>query len=225
MNKDMTPVYLCVFDNIAFLAEKQIGSVNGWEPDYISGDISKGRDCDFLSEREEAAIQNITRCIILDELKPRNTDYWFYDMKNLKEIVGFNMLDTSKTDTMLGMFALCESLERLEVPIDTSNVKDMDLMFWGDKSLKELNLDSFNTDKVNSMYRMFDGCENLEQIKANFNMDNIKNRALMFRDCKKIDLNNPFISRPKTLKELLKAAKEQQTQMKNTKQIDTEQNR
>ena len=47
-------------------------------------------------------------------------------------------------------------------------------MFKGCKSLKELNVNNFNTSKVEDMYFMFCGCISLKELNLNnFNTNNV----------------------------------------------------
>ena len=57
-------------------------------------------------------------------------------------------------------------------------------MFRGRSSLKELNLNSFNTNNVTSMNRIFDGCASLKKLnRNNFNTDNVTDMRCMFYGC------------------------------------------
>ena len=57
---------------------------------------------------------------------------------------------------MSGMFRECSSLKELNLNnFNTNNVTDMRYMFWGCSSLKELNISNFNTNNVTNMSYMF----------------------------------------------------------------------
>ena len=57
-------------------------------------------------------------------------------------------------------------------------------MFEGCKSLKQLNLSSFNTNKVTNMISMFEGCSSLNELNiSNFNFDNVTDMVYMFEGC------------------------------------------
>ena len=52
----------------------------------------------------------------------------------------------------------------------------MAAMFYGCSSLKELNLNNFNTNNVTNMGGMFDGCSSLKELNLNiFNTNNVTN--------------------------------------------------
>ena len=62
------------------------------------------------------------------------------------------------------MFNGCSSLKELNLNnFNTNNVTDMSNMFYGCSSLKELNLNNFNTNNVTNMYYMFNKC--LDELK------------------------------------------------------------
>ena len=76
--------------------------------------------------------------------------------------------DTAKVNSMNKLFFECESLETIE-GIDkfkTFNVGDMEYMFAGDSSLTELDLSSFETNKVNKYDHMFEDTTSLATIYA-----------------------------------------------------------
>ena len=61
----------------------------------------------------------------------------------------------------------------------------MRYMFDGCSSLKELNLNNFNTNKVTNMNFMFSDCKSLEELNiTNFSIKNVtaKNRYKMFNE-------------------------------------------
>ena len=50
----------------------------------------------------------------------------------------------------------------------------MSFMFYGCSSLKELNLNNFNTNNVTDMRDMFSGCRSLKELNLNnFNTNNV----------------------------------------------------
>ena len=78
--------------------------------------------------------------------------------------------------------------------VDTSNVTNMNGMFYDCKKLRSLNISNFDTSNVTQMYDMFEGCSSLESLDlSNFNTSNVTNMQYMFRDCsalKSLDLSN-----------------------------------
>ena len=60
---------------------------------------------------------------------------------------------------MSGMFSGCSSLKELNLNnFNTNNVTNLSWMFYGCSSLKELNLPKFNNLKLTNMSRMFSRC-------------------------------------------------------------------
>ena len=60
----------------------------------------------------------------------------------------------------------------------------MSSIFYGCSSLKELNLNNFNTNNVTNMRGMFSGCSSLKELNLNdFNTNNITNMSYMFSGC------------------------------------------
>ena len=60
----------------------------------------------------------------------------------------------------------------------------MNDMFYGCSSLKELNLNNFNTNNVTYMYGMFRECSSLKELNlSNFNTNNVTNMSCMFSGC------------------------------------------
>lgn len=97
--------------------------------------------------------------------------------------------------------------ENIENPylldLDVSNCTRMDDLFSNgirdylrehniySNEIKRLDLSTWNTENVESMYGMFFGCERLETIVGieNFNMKKCKNISYMFQYCHSLKLN------------------------------------
>ena len=70
---------------------------------------------------------------------------------------------------------------------DTSNVTEMDSMFYGCLNLKELDLSGFDTSAVTRMDYMFNHCEQLEQVDlSGFDTANVTTMEGMFYRCLKL---------------------------------------
>ena len=79
---------------------------------------------------------------------------------------------------MSGMFSGCSSLKELNLNnYNTNNVTDMSDMLRGCSSLKELNLNNFNTDNVTDMSYMFGGCLDELKLKIKSQFKNFKEEA------------------------------------------------
>ena len=76
----------------------------------------------------------------------------------------------------------------------------MRCMFIGCSSLKELNLNNFNTNNVTNMSYMFYECSSLKELNLNnFNTNNVTNMSYMFFLCSSLKLK----IKKKKLKELI----------------------
>ena len=113
-------------------------------------------------------------------------------------------LSTFKTSDALmdtrNMFENCASLRYLNLEnFNTKKVEVMIYMFAFCKSLKTLDLSSFNTENVFYMSDMFISCTSLTELNIkNFNTTNVDNMKDMFRQCsslKTLDLAHFKISK------------------------------
>ena len=79
---------------------------------------------------------------------------------------------------MSGMFNRCSSLKELNLNnFNTNNVTNMRGMFSGCSSLKVLNLNDFNADDVTDVSWMFRGCLDELKLKIKSQFKNIKEEA------------------------------------------------
>ena len=73
-------------------------------------------------------------------------------------------------------------------------------MFNGCSSLKKLNLNSFNTEKVINMRYMFNGCSSLNELNLdNFNTINVTDMSCVFLWCSE-ELNQKIRNKYKNIK-------------------------
>lgn len=86
-------------------------------------------------------------------------------------------LDTSKMESMEGMFEDCHNLTRVNLSgLDTGNVMDMGGMFWNCYNLTSLDLSGFDTGNVRDMSGMFFNCYNLTSLDlSSFDTSNVGN--------------------------------------------------
>ena len=93
------------------------------------------------------------------------------------------------------MFYGCKSLENIDLSrFDTRNIVNMCCMFTDCKNLKQLDLSGFNTGNVREMIHMFSRCSNLEQINlSGLDTHNVEYMGQMFYGCeslKQLDLSS-----------------------------------
>ena len=86
------------------------------------------------------------------------------------------------------MFYGCKSLENIDLSrFDTRNIVNMCCMFTDCKNLKQLDLSGFSTGNVREMIHMFSRCSNLEQINlSGLDTNNVKYMGQMFYGCKSL---------------------------------------
>lgn len=87
------------------------------------------------------------------------------------------------------MFYGCKSLENIDLSrFDTKNIVTMCCMFMNCKNLKQLDLSSFSTGNVREMTHMFSRCSNLEQINlSGLDTHNVEYMGQMFYGCKSLE--------------------------------------
>ena len=91
---------------------------------------------------------------------------WFYWFVNVTSI-DLDPIDTSESTSLFGTFDRCFKLQTLDVSMmDTSKVKNMSCVFYGDGELTELDLSNWNFSNAIDFGHMFHDCKKL----ANINM-------------------------------------------------------
>ncbi|MBE7033882.1 MAG: BspA family leucine-rich repeat surface protein [Ruminococcaceae bacterium] len=112
---------------------------------------------------------------------------------SLIEIANADLLDTSKVNTMRGMFLNACSLETVDVSNwDTSNATDMSYMFASIISNKEMSFTSldvskWDTSNVINMNRMFQLCVSLESLDVDeWDTGKVESFSGMFQRCKSL---------------------------------------
>ena len=127
--------YTSSITTLTFYYDNQRSSRTGTTYDLNTGDNDTGWDTDGTKF-------HVTKVIFDPSFagaRPTTTYDWFYDMRNLQSITGMSYLNTSE-------------------------VTNMNYMFYGSIRLTSLDLSHFNTSKVTSMNSMFDGCTRLQTI-------------------------------------------------------------
>ena len=111
----------------------------------------------------------------------------FHSLVNLISL-DVSSFDTSKVKGMGNMFFGDEKLTPLDLSnFDTRSLTNMDKMFYGMTSLTNLNINSFNTSKVTNMDSLFYGMVNIENINvSNFDTRNVTNMNHMFSSMHKL---------------------------------------
>ncbi len=120
--------------------------------------------------------------------RPQSCCRWFFNFVDLKTIEGIENLNTSNVTNMSLFFYGCKSLTTLNLSkFDTSNVTDMLGMFNECRNLILLDISNFDTSKVTDMGSMFDFCMRLTALDlSNFNMSNVTDMRYMFAHCEEL---------------------------------------
>ena len=106
---------------------------------------------------------------------------------NIGEVIEIDLsnADTSEVTNMERMFYYQPNMTSLNISsFNTSNVTNMQRMFESCGSLSSLDVSSFDTSKVENMQRMFLGCKNIRSLNLqSFDTRNVTNMNYMFFDC------------------------------------------
>ena len=129
----------------------------------------------------------INKVIIKDKIVPTNTSHWFTGCSNLTSIEGLQNMDTSNVTNMERMFYFCSSLTNLDLRnFDTSKVTNMSTMF-AYSTFTTLNLSSFDTSEVANMSNMFWQDTELQNIDiSSFDTSKVTSMKSMFSGCIKL---------------------------------------
>ena len=114
-----------------------------------------------------------------------STAYWFDQCFNLISISGLQFLNTSNVTDMDGMFWECSSLSALDLSnFNTSNVTNMNFMFASCTALTTLDVSNFDVSNVMYMNSMFQNCSGLTTLDlSHFETSNVSVMPGMFADC------------------------------------------
>ena len=110
---------------------------------------------------------NVTKVVFAPSfagVRPTSTSYWFYDMENLETIEGISYLNTSEVTNMERMFFYCKGLKSLDLSsFNTSKVTNMSQMFYACVFLRTVYVNSgWSTSALTESYfTMFDYCYSL----------------------------------------------------------------
>ena len=119
------------------------------------------------------------------DARPTSTAHWFEDMQNLSLISGLEYLNTSEVTNMDAMFYDCWTLPEPDLShFDTRKVTTMRAMFYN-TNFPELDLTSFDTHNVTDMEYMFTYATSITRIYIGpeWNTDNVTKSAYMFYNC------------------------------------------
>jgi len=119
-------------------------------------------------------------------VKPTDLSRLLNGYRCLTKIVGLENLNTSEATSMAYMFNGCEALKYIDISnFDTSKVTDMSYMFGGCGGLNTIaGLRMLNTANVTTMKCMFSGCSSMKELDLNnFNTGKVVDMTEMFKNC------------------------------------------
>ena len=131
-----------------------------------------------------------SKIYVNDEYKNSNVDT--ITTNNINDVIKLEW--SYKLITCNSMFASLNRITEINFTnIDSSDVTDMQLMFYQCTSLKSINFDNFNTAKVTNMTNMFTNCTSLISLDVSgFNTGKVTLMIKMFYACyslKELDLS------------------------------------
>lgn len=131
------------------------------------------------------------KTVVFDEsckdARPKDCGAWFWFFEALTTIEHLDYLNTSEVDDMRLMFSSCTSLETLDLSsFNTEKVKTMYAMFDGSKNLRSIKLPKgFIGSSVTGLNATFKGCERLTELDlSGSNSENVKDMNEMFYGCR-----------------------------------------
>lgn len=156
-DEEPTSIYVRLYDDgcLTFSTTDYIDNTRGTYVDYK--DVLETK---FSETNLPGWSGKVKSVIIYDEIRPKDTAYWFAGNTDL-EALDLTKLNTINTTDMSSMFKNCVKLRDIEFDkFNTSKVVNMTSMFNGCQSLETLNLNSFDTRNVENMQGMFQSCGN-----------------------------------------------------------------
>ena len=166
---------------LTFYYDKQKSTRGGVYPDeWGKNSYNEARD----------AVKKVVFSSSMQNARPTSTKQWFNGFDALETIEHIEYLNTSEVTTMYAMFALCRSLQSIDLShFNTSKVTSMASMFNQCEALTELDLTGFDVAQVTNVEQMFASAKNLTTIYCNVDWSQYTNKGdnpSLFRDCFKL---------------------------------------
>jgi len=174
---------------------KYINKVINWKEAFCGTQLESGDFSKFDSSNAEILegtfknCRNLTSLEIYLNSKITTTSYMFAGCINMKYLSLYNC-NMIKNENMSHMFQGDSSLVYIKFEMfETSNVNDMNCVFYGCKKLKSFEgISNWNTENVTTMAEMFNGCESLITMPdiSEWNTSNVKDIHQIFYGCKSL---------------------------------------
>lgn len=113
----------------------------------------------------------------------------FSGCTNLKEIIGIDELDMYNITNISNMFAMCSSLESLDLSSwRLQNLQYANMMFYSCHSLKEIKgIEKWSTPNLVTVEKMFEYCDVIEHIDlSGWDAKILKHSKYMFNNCRNL---------------------------------------
>ena len=122
------------------------------------------------------------------DARPTTCKDWFKGCMKLTNIEGIKYLNTSQVTDMQFMFYTCLRLQTPDFSgFDTQKVTNMNSMFSSCYSFESLDISNFNTSEVTNMSNMFFGCHALTSLDlSHFNTAKVFDMSSMFDHCSEL---------------------------------------
>lgn len=159
-----------------------------YDTNFVEGNdqgISNSPLWQQLDERKK--IKSVVFDESFKDARPKDCGTWFWLFEALTTIEHLDYLNTSEVDDMRLMFSSCTSLETLDLSsFNTEKVKTMYAMFYGSKNLRSIKLPKgFIGSSVTDLNATFKGCESLTELDlSGSNSENVKEMNEMFYGCR-----------------------------------------
>lgn len=152
------------------------------DTDYF---LNEGSDDPGWYPTKSAEIKTVVFKRNFRDARPTTCSQWFCFCTNLTSIKGLENLNTSDVTNMDYMFYKCEQLRALDLSgFNTEKVENMRDMFSNCKNLETLNLSSFKTNNLTDMSEMFLECNKIAQLDlSGFNTSGVKALDQVFKKC------------------------------------------
>ena len=151
-----------------------------WKEDYNTISIS---GTNYTAQADKVNIDGVEYYQLkLD--KDLNNDFYGFSNNTFTNLI-FKDVDTSNVTNMNSIFYGCSSLTSLDVSgLDTSNVTDMSNMFRNCNALTSLDVSGLDISKVINMNRMFNACSSLTSLDlSGWNISNVTDMNRMLYSC------------------------------------------
>lgn len=121
-----------------------------------------------------------------------NNVYSIFNGNNVLKNLSLKNVNTSNVTDMNHMFYNCSGLTSIDLSsFDTSNVTDMSYMFYSCSGLTSLELSNFNTENVKNLSRMFQLCSNITSLDlSGWNTSKVTDMIYMFSYCRNLTTLN-----------------------------------